>query len=123
MFRTRFNLHDVIAAIVVVFLACAILFLPLLWRREGEVLVVSTPDGSAEYRLSENREIQIESNGVQLTVVIRNGEAYVAKSTCRDGVCVSSGHILRGGESIVCAPAGVRLQVKGGGSNVDFVAG
>lgn len=123
MFRTRFNWHDIVAALGVVLLACAILALPLLWRREGELLVISTPDGSYEYSLSENRTVTVTSRGITLTVVIRHGAAYVKASECADGVCVSSGRISRSGESIVCAPAGVRLQVKGGGERVDFVAG
>ncbi len=123
MFRTRFNWHDVLAALGVVLLACAIFLLPLLWRREGQVLVVTMPDGSTAYSLSEDREISVTSNGITLVVVIRDGAAYVKSSECPDGVCVSSGRISRGGESIVCAPAGVRLQVKGGGEHVDFVAG
>lgn len=123
MFRTRFNFRDVLAALGVVLLACAILFLPLLWRREGSVLVISTPDGSREYSLSEDREIEVTSKGVSMIVVIRDGAAYVKSSSCPDGVCASSGKITRDGESIVCAPAGVRIWVKGGDGNVDFVAG
>ena len=123
MFRTRFHWQDAVAALGVVFLACAIQLLPLLWRQEGETLVISTPEGRTEYSLSEDRTIKLTSRGVTLVVVIRDGAAYVKSSTCPDGVCSASGKISRDGESIVCAPAGVRVWVEGGESHVDFVAG
>lgn len=123
MVRTRFSPWDAVAAGLVLIAALALLLLPSLLQRDGEVLVITTPDGSDTYSLSEDRRLEITLGGITLTVVIEDGGAYVAYSDCPDGICRTSGRISRSGETILCAPAGVTLLVKGGGDGVDFVAG
>ena len=123
MFHRKLTKSDVVAVTIVLALALTMLLTPFLFRSEASVLLVSTPNGNYAYTLSQDRQISISSNGYDLTVVIENGEAYVLESTCHDGVCRASKPISKGGESILCAPAGVRLSVKGGSADVDFVAG
>ncbi len=123
MFAVKFGARDIIAAGIVLCLAAALLFLPFFWQEDGHILVISTPEGNAEYALNIDRTVQISSAGIELSVEIRNGEAHVRSSTCSDGICALSGHISHSGETIICAPAGVRLYVRGGDDDVDFVAG
>ena len=123
MFSTRVTVRDAIAVAVVLFASLFFFLAPWQSREVGSTLVIATPDGTAEYALSENREIALSSQGISLTVVIENGAAYVRESNCHDGVCRAGGRIYRGGETILCAPAGVRLSVRGGASDVDHIAG
>lgn len=123
MIRTKFSPWDALVAGLVLVAALALLLLPPLLRCEGATLVVTTPEGSEVYSLFEDRRIELVSGGITLTVVIEGGEAYVLHSDCPDGVCRASGRISRSGETILCAPAGVTLLVRGGGDGVDFVAG
>ncbi len=123
MFRTKATFFDMLAVLFVLCLACLLLWAPWQSRENGAFLVVTTPDGSAEYALSENREFTVIAGEHSLSVVIRNGQAYVAKSSCADAVCVSGGKISRVGEAVVCAPAGVRLLIEGRNADVDYVAG
>ena len=123
MFSTRVTVRDAIAVAVVLFAALFFFLAPWQSREDGTTLVIAAPDGTTEYTLSENREITISSQGVSLTVVIENGAVYVRESNCPDGICRTGGRISKSGETILCAPAGVRLSVKGGDSDVDFVAG
>lgn len=123
MFRTKITAIDAIAAVSVLLAALLIVIFPLFCAKEGRTLVITTAQGSTEYALSEVRELTLTENGVTLTVVIADGCAYVAHSDCSDGVCVSSGRISREGETVLCAPAGVTLRIKGGGGDVDFIAG
>ena len=123
MFKTKFSPWDAVAATCVLLLAALLFLIPLLGAEEGSVLVISTPDGAKEYSLDQDQTITVESNGIRLEIVIEDGEAYVKSSDCPDGVCRSGGRIGKSGESILCAPAGVTLTVKGGKSDVDFVAG
>ena len=123
MFSTRVTVRDAIAVAVVLFAALFFFIAPWQSREFGTTLVIASPNGTAEYTLSENREIALSSQGVSLTVMIENGVAYVRESSCPDGVCRTSGRISKSGETILCAPAGVRLSVKGGASDVDHVAG
>lgn len=123
MVRTKCSPWDFFAMGLVLLAALLLLILPLLLREDGQLLVVETPDGTETYDLSVDRELTVTSNGITLTVVIEDGEARVRHSDCPDAICRSSGAISEGGETILCAPAGVRLTVKGGGDGVDFVAG
>ena len=123
MVRTKFSPWDAVVAGAVLVAALALLLFPAFLRREGETLVITTPEGSHTYVLSEDRKIEITSGDIHLTVVIEDGSVYVEHSNCPDGICRASGRISKGGETILCAPAGVTLSVKGGGDGVDFVAG
>lgn len=123
MFRTKLSFGDAIAAVAVLLVAVLLLWHP--WQKSdvGEILVIVTPDETFEYALSENTAIHIESRGVHLCIEILDGQAYVTKSDCADRVCESSAPISKTGETIICAPAGVSLTVRGGDGDVDFVAG
>lgn len=123
MFSDRINRRDFFAVLAVLSLALLLFLRPWQSREDGTYLIVSTPDGTGEYRLDEDRELEITSRGITLRIVIRDGAAYVAESTCRDRVCVNSGKLTKGGDSLLCAPAGVRLKVKGGTADADFIAG
>ncbi len=50
-------------------------------------------------------------NGVD--VVVQNGEIFVEDSTCSDKVCSRSGKISKSGESIICAPNRVAIEIDG----------
>ena len=63
------------------------------------------------------------SGGVHLVVVIDGGAVWVEEADCPDLVCKHTGKVSRGGDVILCVPAGVRILVKGGDGDVDFVAG
>lgn len=123
MFRTKPSFGDLLAALAVLLVAVLLLWHP--WQKSdaGETLVIVTPDETFEYSLSENRTVEIESRGVHLCIEIADGKACVRESDCPDGVCVASAPISKTGETIICAPAGVSLSVKGGDGDVDFVAG
>ena len=123
MIGTRMTGWDVTVAVAIVVLAVMLLVLPLWIFDTGSVLVVTTPEGSYEYPLSESCTFSVESRGMILSVVIEDGEAFVSESGCPDGVCLRTGRISRDGETVLCAPAGVTLTVRGGGDGVDFVAG
>ena len=123
MFRTKPSFGDAIVAVAVLLVAVLLLWHP--WQRsnDGEILVIVTPDETMEYSLSKDIAIHIESRSVHLCIEISDGNAYVSKSDCADRVCESSAPISKTGETIICAPAGVSITVKGGDGDVDFVAG
>jgi hypothetical protein len=123
MFSHRISYRDWIAFAAVLLLAALLAILPLLTARTGALLVVTTPEGEMLYPLSQNDCFEIVSQGITLSVVIEDGAAYVKESTCPDGVCRSTRPISKSGETVLCAPVGVTLTVRGGDGDVDFVAG
>ena len=117
-----FKRFDVAVFITVAVLAVC-LFLSGLSFKSASTLVVTADGEQKIYSLSENKEINIESNGVSLTVTISEGAAYVSKTDCKNAVCSHSGRISRAGQIIVCAPAKVSVKIVGQGGDYDAITG
>jgi hypothetical protein len=86
----------------------------LLFRSEGDRAVV-TLDGRTvgEYSLSEDREVRIESDGGGYNIlVIKDGKASVSSASCPDGICSSHRSIKMKGESIICLPNKVVVEIR-----------
>ncbi|MCI7146411.1 MAG: NusG domain II-containing protein [Clostridiales bacterium] len=75
------------------------------------------------YSLLEDRTIRVETSDGHFNVVcIRDGSAYVRKSDCAGQDCVHSHEISRNGETIVCLPNKLLLEVKGGEKAYDSIS-
>lgn len=46
------------------------------------------------------------------TVVIKDGEVYMESASCKNQICVNTGKISKKGESIVCLPNKVIVEIK-----------
>ena len=57
--------------------------------------------------------------GVGMEIVVRDGEARVLKSDCPRQICVNMGWIRHPGDTIVCAPNRVLIEIKSTGNVVD----
>ena len=126
MFRVRVSVWDAVVAVSCLLLAVLLLLLPFLRPQGDVVLLVTSPHGEAFYPLDTPLCFTVDGNGHMLTVEIRDGMATVISSDCPDGVCLSGSAISRQGQSILCAPAGIRLLItdrRGGSDDADFVAG
>lgn len=123
MLSTKPNLRDAIIAAAILFLALALLFVPLLFRKDGQTVVITYGEKTETYALNVSRTIEVTSGGYHLTVKIAGGEVWVEDADCPDLVCKHTGKISKSGNVILCVPAGLRILVKGGGEDVDFVAG
>lgn len=76
------------------------------------ILIDGTVAG--EYDLSADQEIRIEGyQGGENLLVIRGGEAFVESADCPDGLCVHQGKISSTGESIICLPHRVVVEIIG----------
>ncbi|MGI6167193.1 MAG: NusG domain II-containing protein [Eubacteriales bacterium] len=123
--RTKISPGDIIATAAVLLAAVFLLAAgSFSGSGAGYVEITVRSRGTERFDLYHDREIEIESNGITLTVKIENGGVWVGHSDCPDQVCVYTGRIEKGGESIICAPAGVAITITGGGGrDVDHVAG
>ena len=103
--------NDIILIIALVLVALVALAALLLFRGEGAVVSV-TVDGDviAEYPLSEDREVEIESDGGYNILIIEDGKARVESASCPDGICSAHRPISRDGESIICLPNKVVIE-------------
>ncbi|HBF15888.1 MAG TPA: hypothetical protein DDW30_09490 [Clostridiales bacterium] len=130
MFRTRFSFADVLVMLSVLLVAALLFFGALLGGETASerLLVIRTPSETLSYPLSSDsdRTVTITSGGYTLTVEISGGRARVSEADCPDRVCLHTGWISRKGETVICAPAAVRLTVtdrRGGAGDADSVIG
>lgn len=109
----------------VLLLALGFLGWQLLARESGSLVVVRV-DGQvvAEYPLSEERTVSLEGyQGGSNTLVISGGSARMTEADCPDGLCVNQGEIRYDGETIVCLPHRIVVEITGGDSiSVDGLA-
>lgn len=102
--------------IISVCLLASLLFFALKPRETGEEAIIRV-DGK-EYKTVDINSTDIDEitvNGV--TVVYGGGEIYIKDSSCRDRICVNAGHISKKGQSAVCAPNRVSVEIKSDGKN------
>ena len=127
--KLRPNGWDILTAGVVLALAvaCGI----LTWGRggDGAAAAVVSVDGAEVERIALDRLTGVEertysNNGYTLHVRFGPEGAEVTTSDCPTQDCVRTGAISRGGQSIVCLPARIVIQLEGGGDRgVDLVIG
>ena len=101
---------DIILFICIIFFSIT-LFISffLIPKNSGNTLVVSV--GSEElYRLNLNEDTEIFLP--QNTIVIKDGQAFMKDADCNDKICINQGKIDEKGETVVCLPAGVILEVE-----------
>lgn len=86
------------------------------FSENGSAITV-TVDGQlyGTYTLSESREIPIElDGGISNVIVIEDGAAYMKDADCPDKLCMRQGAISRDGQTIVCLPHKLVVEVIGG---------
>ena len=101
---------DIILFICII-LCALILGLGLFYanREDGEILVIKVDN--KEYMrlpLDEDKTIKLEKN----TVIIKDGFAYMESAECPDKVCVNEGKINKKGQTVICLPQRVVLEVE-----------
>lgn len=85
----------------------------------GETVEI-TVDGElyCSYSLYENRNIDVKTDYGNITVQIKDSKALVSKSDCKDNKCIKEREISRKGQTIVCLP--LRVIVEIGGSKYEY---
>lgn len=88
--------------------------------------VTVTQDGEIAgiYLLAEDKELVFtDADGGRNVLVIRDGEAYMKEADCPDGLCMRQKAVSRKGESIICLPHRLAVEVTAGESaGTDAVA-
>ncbi len=109
---------DVLASFIVLF-AALLIFLSVSDSGRGDTVKITYGTHTLTYSLYEDREIEIENNGVKCTVTVGDGCVWVSKTDCREQICANTGKISSG--CIICTPGGIIISV--GGGEEDVIAG
>ena len=104
--------HDILFIAVLLFLCAAAALGLYVFREDGDTVTVSI-DGQlyAEYPLTEDRVVELISDGGFNRLIIEDGYAYVEEASCPDGICSSHSPIGHNGESIICLPNKVVIEI------------
>lgn len=108
----RWKRNDLILILGII---CIAAFAYLLHERMQNVddgIVVVKVDGEEKgtYRLSEEQTIEI--NGGTNILQIKEGKADMTEADCPDKLCVHQKAVSKNGESIICLPNKVVIEVK-----------
>ena len=109
--RKRKNDLVLIVAILLVLAIAAVALFFLM--QEGDTVVVLV-DGEVwgEYALGEDQTVEIRTDTGYNLLVIQGGEASVREASCPDGICSSHRPVNREGESIICLPNRVVVEIR-----------
>ena len=82
---------------------------------EGEggkmVKIISRGDELGIFPLGEDKEIDISRYGHENIVIIEDNTVYMDYSNCKNQICVNTGKISQTGETIVCLPNSVIVEI------------
>ena len=80
---------------------------------EGDMAVV-LQDGKelSRYSLSEDAVYVISYGEEYNLLMISNGEAFVSDADCPDGLCMKQRAVSKNGESIICLPHKLVIQIE-----------
>lgn len=82
-------------------------------QSEGERVLVTVDGQTSEYPLWTDTAISVEKgDGVSNSIVIKESQVYMAFADCPDQLCVHHRAISKNGESIICLPNKVIVEVE-----------
>ena len=110
--------NDIILIASLLLVLIAVVACLWLFGAKADVVVVKI-DGEtvSEYSLDEDREVEIKSGDGYNILIIEDGKARVERASCPDGICSEHRPISRGGESIICLPNKVVIEVHASGND------
>lgn len=110
--------NDIIFISVLIALIAAVALGVLLFAKDGDTVVV-TVDGQlyGEYPLSVDRQVEIVNGEGHNLLVIEGGKAFVKSASCPDGICASHRPVSKDGESIICLPNKVVVEIRARGQD------
>ena len=114
--KVRLKRDIILVLSMVIIAAAAFLIINFAVKKDGSYAVIKV-DGNVIKTLDLNSgETTIEVNGYQggvNKVVINDGKVSMTEADCPDELCVKTGKISRVGETIVCPPDRVVVEIKG----------
>ena len=116
---------DLILVVIALIAAAGIWMFYSAGAEKGLTAVV-TVDGEwrAELPLDENGDVTIETEWGYNIVYTEGGQAFVTEADCRDQICVDHKKIEKVGETIVCLPHKMVVEIIGEGeAGADLVVG
>ena len=112
MNRKAFSLPAVIICVLLILASVAAIFVMQNFGSDAKDVAIYK-DGKVitTLPLSENTEYEISDVG--MTIKIENDAAFIEKSNCRCKTCQNFGKLSKAGQTAVCLPSKVHIEVLG----------
>ncbi len=105
--------RDAFLAVFAAALSLTALFCFSLLKKDGAYAAVSVGGKvHSRYPLSENTTVEIATEYGHNTLKIENGKARITSADCPDGLCKHHACIYSKGESIVCLPNKLVVEIR-----------
>ncbi len=105
---------DIIIIVGILIVAAGLYFFYNLASKEAEnVLIRIDGEVTEKFPLAENRHYKLVNDYGENDIYIENFKVYVKSSDCKNKVCVKQGKINRAGESIICLPHHLSIEITG----------
>lgn len=109
--------NDRILILVLLFVSGVFLLIRNGTGKSGNLIRVSVDQKEyGTYLLTENQTITIHGKDWENILEIKNGKASVIHADCPDKICVHHSPVSKKGETIVCLPHKVVIEVMGRGA-------
>lgn len=108
---------------IIIVAVVALIIIQFFVKKDGSIAIVKV-DGEIQYQLdlSKNTEITITGHGGSNTIAVTDGYVYMKDADCPDKICVNTGKINKSGETIVCLPHRITVEVEGKEAGYDSIA-
>lgn len=106
---------DIILISVILLLAFLLWLIPIISVQDAPAVVKVIQDGQeiGAYSLSEDRTVSVSYGDDNYNLLfISNGEASISDADCPDGLCIRARSISHNGESIICLPHKLVIQIE-----------
>ncbi len=106
--------NDILLIVGILLIGAVIAAAVLLTEKNGSFVQVSV-DGNiiASYSLYSEMETDIKGIGGTNHLVISGGQAWIENADCPDCLCVKMGKICKTGQSVICLPHRIVVQISG----------
>lgn len=121
--KNKFRNDVILAAVIVVIAVAVLLFINATKVRGNRVVVKIDGVETQSYSLSENSEFEIKTgkNDENINVVvIENGKVRVTEADCPDGICKDYRPISYVGQTIICLPHKVVIEIVGESTDIEL---
>lgn len=114
--------RDCYLVISFIVIACAMWIGLKLTQKEGDMVLI-TVDGKPYQKVSirEEQDIPIQTDRGKNIIQIKNGQVKMIEADCQDQICVKHTAIHKTGETIVCLPHKVVVEIIGNQKEIDSV--
>lgn len=120
---TKLRADIILIAALLILSVFIYIFTAVFMKKSGDYAVIKV-DGIVIRQLSLKEDITVEINGYDggiNKITIENGNVSVTYADCPDSFCVNMGKISKTGETIVCLPHRVVVEIKGDIQEIDAV--